>query len=120
VKRLFHSFRHAFRGLSVAYKTQPNFRLHLLATVVALALGVFIRISLGEWAALIIVIALVLGAELFNTALEFLADRITTDQDPLIGKAKDISAAAVLVLALAAALTGALIFLPKLIPVLTT
>jgi diacylglycerol kinase (ATP) len=124
VKRLLHSFRHAFRGLATAFRTQPNLRLHCLAATAALALGAFLHISPGEWIALTFAIALVLSAELFNTALEFLADRITTDQDPLIGKAKDISAAAVLLLALAAALTGALIFLPKLlpklIPVLTT
>ena len=114
MKRLFHSFRHAFRGLTTAYKTQPNFRLHLLATAIALAFGLFLRISPGEWAALSIVMALVLAAECFNSALEFLADRITTEHDPLIGNAKDLAAAAVLILSLAAAITGTLIFLPKL------
>jgi diacylglycerol kinase (ATP) len=124
VKRLAHSFRHAFRGLATAFRTQPNLRLHLLAAALATGLGFYLKISPAEWIALTFAIALVLAAELFNTALEFLADRITTDHDPLIGKAKDLSAAAVLLLALSAALTGALIFLPKLIPklipVLTT
>ncbi|MEM8953744.1 MAG: diacylglycerol kinase family protein [Verrucomicrobiota bacterium] len=111
--RLTNSFRHAFRGLATAFRTQPNFRLHILATTFALAFGLLLRIYPGEWAALIIVIALVLGAECFNTALEFLADRVTTDHDPLIGKAKDLSAAAVLIFSIAAATTVALIFLPK-------
>jgi diacylglycerol kinase len=114
VKRLLHSFRHAFRGLATAFKTQPNLRLHCLAAAAALALGAALHISPGEWIALTFAIALVLAAELFNTALEFLADRISTDHDPLIGKAKDLSAAAVLLLSLAAALTGLIIFLPHL------
>ncbi|MEM7144079.1 MAG: diacylglycerol kinase family protein [Verrucomicrobiota bacterium] len=118
--KLLHSFRHAFRGLAIAFRTQLNFRIHCLTAAATLALGLFFSISPAEWIALSLAIALVLAAELFNTALEHLADRITTDHDPLIGKAKDLSAAAVLIFSLAAATTGLIIFLPRVLSLLST
>ncbi len=117
MNRLVQSFRHAFRGLATAFRTQPNLRIHLLAAALAIALGFFLHISPGEWLALTLAIAFVIAAELFNTALEFLADRITSVHDPLIGKAKDLAAAAVLVTTFAAAAVAAIIFLPRLLAV---
>lgn len=118
MNRLIHSFRHAFRGLATAFSTQPNLRIHLLAGALAITLGFLLKIAPGEWLALILAIALVTAAELFNTALEFLADRLTSVHDPLIGKAKDLAAAAVLVTAVAAAAVAAIIFLPRLLRLL--
>jgi diacylglycerol kinase len=60
-------------------------------------------------------IALVLALEAVNSAIEYLADKISPEQDPLIGKAKDIAAGAVLIAAIGAAIIGSLIFIPKLI-----
>jgi diacylglycerol kinase len=80
----------------------------------AVALGFFLSLSMGEWIALVLCIALVLVAELLNTAIEYLCDALHPDLHPEIGRAKDVAAGAVLIAALAAMTVGAILFLPKL------
>ena len=108
------AFLYAWRGLVILLKTQWNVRIHLAATFVACALGFWLRISSGEWCAIILAITFVFVAEALNTAVETLADRITRDHDESIGRAKDIGAGAVLFAALAAAVIGAIVFGPRL------
>lgn len=96
-------------------KTQPNARLHLVATFGALALGISFQITTFEWVALSLAMALVWIAESINTALEFLADEITLERKDLIGKAKDVAAFAVLVSAIFAIIIGFFIFLPYIV-----
>lgn len=108
------SFRYAFKGLTDAIRTQANMRIHLAATAVVLPLAWLLNISGGEWLALILVIGLVLCAEAFNTALEYLTDLVSPHQHPLAGKAKDAAAAAVMLAAFTAAVVGVIIFLPRI------
>ena len=68
---------HALRGLAFLIKTQHNARVHLAATVMVMALGLFLQIDRSEWALIVFAIALVWCAEAFNTAVERLADRVT-------------------------------------------
>ena len=96
-------------------KTQPNARLHLVATFGALALGIAFQITFSEWVALSLAMALVWIAESINTAIEFLADEITLERRDLIGKAKDVGAFAVLVSAIFAVIIGFFVFVPYLI-----
>jgi diacylglycerol kinase len=77
--------------------------------------AIFYNVSKTELMAVIIVSALVWSAELFNTAVEKLVDLVSKDFDPRIKFIKDVSAAAVLLSAIAALLTGAIIFIPKLL-----
>lgn len=114
MKKLIRSFGYAFKGIGYAAKTQLNFRVHLIATVVACFLGYALNITINEWLWLILCVALVLTAELFNTAIEFLTDLVSPGYNELAGHVKDISAGAVLVTAFFALITGAIIFLPKL------
>ena len=93
---------------------EQNARLHLLATVLVVALAFALQISRQDWQALILVVALVWLAEGLNTALEHLCDAVMPEQHPLIGKAKDVAAGAVLVSAGFAAVMGGLIFIPYL------
>lgn len=107
------SFVDAGRGIATVFRTEWNFRIHFaIATIVTVA-GLTFRISAGEWLAVILSAGLVLQAELFNTALEYLADAVHPEADRGVGMAKDAAAGAVLVAAIAAALVGAIIFLPK-------
>lgn len=107
------SFVDAGRGIATVFRTEWNFRIHFaIATIVTVA-GLTFRISAGEWLAVILSAGLVLLAELFNTALEYLADAVHPEADRGVGMAKDAAAGAVLVAAIAAALVGAIIFLPK-------
>lgn len=112
----FKSFRFAINGIVSVLKNEHNSRIHLLAAIVAVSFGVVLKLNLYEWSLLAIVIGIVFLAELFNSAIESLADIIDPEWNELIGKAKDYSAAAVLISAIAALIVGCLIFIPKLWP----
>jgi len=114
-KKLIRSFGYAFKGLGYAAKTQLNFRIHLVATLVAVFAGYALHISVNEWQWVVLSIALVLITELFNTALEFLTDLVSPGYNELAGHVKDIGAGAVVVAAIFALITGLIIFLPKLL-----
>ena len=107
------SFRFAFEGLNSFFATQHNAVIHLLMTIVALIAAVFFNVCKGEAVAIIIAAGFVWAAELFNTAIEKLADMVSEDFHPSIKFIKDVSAAAVLISAIAAFITGIIIFLPK-------
>jgi diacylglycerol kinase (ATP) len=109
------SFNYAFRGLAHLIRTEPNARIHATAAVLAIAAGWWFHIAGAEWLAVCICIAMVFAAECFNTALEYLADRVTMLQDPLVGKAKDLAAGAVLITSIGAASVGLFIFLPRIL-----
>ena len=109
------SFRCAFRGAGTLLASQHNARIHLLATVCAGGLGLLIGISRLEWCAIVVAIALVWTAEALNTAFEFLCDVASPEFHPLIQKAKDVAAAAVLLSAAGAAVIGLIVFVPHLL-----
>ena len=110
-----NSFRFAFQGLADLLRTQPNARIHLAIAVVAVGAGFFFRISQAEWLAVVISITLVFALEAVNTALEYLTDLVSPEFHPLAGKAKDAAAAAVLIGAFGALVTGIVVFLPKIL-----
>jgi diacylglycerol kinase (ATP) len=107
------SFRYAGRGV-VRLLAEPNARLHVLAAVLAVALGAVMRLSAVEWALVALAIALVFSAEALNTGLESLADAAVPERHPLVAAAKDLGAAAVLLAALGAVAVAACVFLPHL------
>ena len=109
------SFRYAFRGITELLRGEHNFRIHLAVLIVVIAAGIFFSISSSSWLAIIIVSALVLVSESFNTSVEKLADIINPEPDERIRKAKDIGAAAVLISAIASVIAGLVIFVPHLI-----
>ena len=109
------SFRYAFRGIIELIIGEHNFRIHLVILIIIIAAGIIFRIELTSWFAIILVSALVLVSESFNTSVEKLADVINPEPDERIRKAKDIAAAAVLISAIAAVITGLLIFGPHLL-----
>lgn len=108
------SLAHALRGL-VALAREPNARIHAAAALAVCALAAWLRVSRRELAVLALAIGLVLAAEALNTALEALADRVAPDHHPLVGRAKDVAAAGVLLAALAAAGAGLLVLGPPLL-----
>lgn len=102
VARLLRSFGFALRGVVQLLRTQANARWHLAASMLVLAAGVWIELSGLQWALLALAMGLVWSAEAFNSALEALADALHPARHPLIGRAKDLAAAGVLLAALAA------------------
>jgi diacylglycerol kinase len=109
------SFRYAFRGILDLVRYEHNFRIHLVILISVVMAGFFFRISAAEWLAIIVVSALVLVSESFNSAIEFLSDSIVKEMDEKIRTAKDIAAAAVLISAVTAIITGLVIFIPELL-----
>ena len=112
------SFSHALRGGRWLVTTQAHARLHLVATLIVGAAGMALKVSHLEALLLGWCMAAVWMAEAFNTALEFLADELTMEWRERIGKAKDVAAFAVLVIALMAAVTGLSILGPRFIQLL--
>lgn len=108
------SFRYAFAGVRTLFATQPNFRIHAAVAVVVIAAGALLHVSQADWLWLTAAIIGVVVTEAFNSALEFLADAVSTDHHPLIGKAKDCAAAAVLLATLGAVVIGLLVLGPYL------
>lgn len=109
-----HGFRYAFVGLKLAWEEELHFRIEILCAALAVALGVFFRLSPVEFALVVASIALVLMAEAFNTALEELCDKFQPTHDPHIAKIKDLAAAAVLLASVGAFVIGLFIFIPHL------
>jgi diacylglycerol kinase len=110
------SFRYALAGFPVLLSTQHNARIHAVATVLVVIVGMIVRVSTLEWALLVLAIGMVWAMEAMNTALELLADEISLEQRPRIGKAKDVAALGVLAAAITAMLLGLFVFLPYLLP----
>ena len=115
IKGRLRSFRYAWQGLTGFFTTQHNALIHLLMTMLAFSAAVLYHVTAGEAIAIVLAAGLVWMAELFNTAIEKLADEISTEFHPSVKFIKDVSAAAVLISAVAAAITGSIIFLPKLL-----
>ena len=112
---LVKSFGYAWSGIKSCFASEPNFRIHSVLAIIALLLSMGLNISTLEWIAVCFCIAFVLIMEMLNTAIEKLCDVVHKDLHPGIKKVKDIAAGAVLIAAFFSAITGAVIFLPKII-----
>lgn len=109
------SIRFAVQGLKHLLQSEHNARIHAVATIVVIIISFLFQLNRGEWLWILACIALVWSAELFNTALERLCDRLHPERHPLIGQSKDLSSAAVLVLAIFSLVVAGIIFIPKII-----
>ncbi|MFT5732958.1 MAG: diacylglycerol kinase [Planctomycetota bacterium] len=108
------SFIHAFRGVATLIRTQRNAQVHAVAAGLVVAAGFALEVSSSEWCVLVLAIGCVVSAEAMNTGIEFVCDALHPEQHPMIGQAKDVGAAGVLIMALAAAVVGLLVFLPHI------
>lgn len=113
MNKFIKGFLYALSGLVDTFKTELNFRFHTLCILLAAALGIYVSLRPWEWLWVGLAIALVLSTELLNTAIESLSNLVSPDYQPLIKKAKDASAAAVLIAALFALMVAFVVFLPK-------
>ena len=115
MQRLIRSFGYAFTGIGYGLRTQANFRIQILIASGVILAGLVFKLSTTEWAILVVTMMVVLSAELFNTAIEALVDRVGNETHPLSKIAKDAAAGAVLIGALGAIVVGVLIFGPRLL-----
>mgnify|MGYP005850685203 CR=1 FL=1 len=106
-----NSFKHAWAGIVYVVRTQRNARIHLAIAAAAVGLGLWIGLTLTQWAVVAVVAGMVLAAEWLNTAVEAVVDLITPDYHPLAKVAKDAAAAAVLLSAIIAVVVGILLII---------
>ena len=114
-QKFIKSFGYAFRGIGDVFLKEQNFKVHSLAAILAIVLGFLLKIAPWEWCVLILVIAMVLAAEMANTAIENLCNAAEPGPSEIIRVAKDVSAGMVLICAIGALGVGIVVFLPKII-----
>ena len=117
-KNVISSFKYAFQGMFSALKTERNLKIHVTIMILVIIAGIVLKISKIEWIICIILFGLVISLELVNSAIETTVDIAMPDINPKAKFAKDAAAGAVLVLAIASAIIGFMIFGPKLIALL--
>lgn len=108
-------FRCAGRGVARAVRTQANFAIHITTAAAVVVAAIALGASLVEWCVLIVCMAVVLAAEMFNTAIEHLARAVTQEPNEHVRDALDVAAGAVLTAAVGAAIAGSLIFVRRLL-----
>ncbi|MEP5568551.1 MAG: diacylglycerol kinase family protein [Halioglobus sp.] len=113
LRQRLQSFGHAFNGLKLLLE-EDHARVHLAATMLVFLAAWAFEIDRSDWQVLVLTVALVWLAEGLNTALEHLSDAAVPEHHPLIGKAKDVAAGAVLITAGFALVMAGLIFTPYL------
>lgn len=105
---------YAWNGIQSVFKREGNFRIHLLAMVLVVGMGIFFTLSLLEWLVISLIITVVLVVEVLNSAIERTVDYISTDIHPHAKVIKDMAAGAVLIAAIGSIIIGLIIFLPKI------
>ncbi len=108
------SIRFAFRGALILIRTEPSIQIQVCIAFLITGAGFYYNISKTEWVLQNLAIACVLGIEGINTAIEKIADFVQPEFDKKIGFIKDISAGAVLLIAIASIINGLIIYLPKI------
>ena len=113
-KKIINSFKYAIQGILTSFKTERNMKIHICIMILVIIVGILFKINKYEWIICVICFAIVIGGELFNTAIETVVDMVMPYKNDKAKIAKDISAGAVLTLAIGAAIVGVIIFVPKI------
>lgn len=112
------TFRFAWNGIYSFFRSEYKSRLHLIAALMAVTLGLLLPLTPLEWVVICLSIASVFTAEIINSAIEIIVDRLMPRIDADAGTAKDMGAAAVLIISLGALISGLIIFIPKILSLL--
>lgn len=107
------TFKNARKGMRLTLKSERNIRVHIFVAILVLLSAYYFNFSLVKFCILLLTIAAVISAEMFNSAIEFSLDAIFHNRySRMVGMAKDIAAGAVLVVTVSAVLIGVLLFAP--------
>lgn len=117
-RTLLKSFGYAASGLRRAFREEPNFKIHTGIAFIVVILAALLGFSAVEWVILIMTIFLVIASELVNTAVEDTLNLVNPEISEKVAAIKDLTAAIVMLAALAAVPIGLLLFLPKVINLL--
>lgn len=118
LKRLLNSFKYAIEGIKYAFIYEQNIIVHAIIATLVIVLGITLKINEYEWLICFILFGLVIATEMINTSIEAVVDLACPKKDPLAKIAKDTASGAVLVFALTAAISGLIIFIPKIIEII--
>ena len=113
-KKILNSFKYAFEGVISAFKSERNMKIHVSVLIFVVIFGIFLKLKTWEWVVLVSWFSMVIGGELFNTAIEIVVDLAMPDINEFAKRAKDISAGGVLIFAGGSVIVGLIIFLPKI------
>lgn len=113
-------FADAFAGVWLGARGQSSFAVHVVIAVLVIATAAGLQVSLVSWCVLILCIAVVMAAELFNSAIERLAKAVDANENEHIRDSLNIASGAVLLAAIGAAVVGAIVFINRLIELLST
>lgn len=113
LKKRLKSFKYAFNGIGMLIRHEHNAWIHTFAAICVLLAGAYFGLSTTEWMIVVFAIGLVLAGEAINSSIEALCDLVSPEYNEAIKKSKDMAAGAVLLLAIAAAIIGLIIFVPK-------
>lgn len=113
-KRVGRKFGNALRGLWILIKEEKSLWVHFTVALLVIILGLIFKLSLTDWVLISFAIGLVIGFEIFNTAIEYLVDIVSFEYNIKAKKIKDVSAMATLFVTLIAIVIGLLVFIPEL------
>lgn len=118
MKKIRNSFKYAIEGIWTSFKTERNMKIHIFIMILVIIAGIILKINKSEWIICIILFAIVIGSELFNTSIETIVDMVMPEKNEKAKISKDVSAGAVLVVAIGAAIIGLVIFVPRILNIL--
>jgi diacylglycerol kinase len=113
--KLIRSFTYAWAGIRSCFRSESNFRIHIIASIAVCIFSLLFSISATEWIAVCFCMAFVMAMEMINTVVEKLCDIVQKEIHPEIKKVKDMAAGAVLVSAVFSVVIACIIFLPKIL-----
>jgi len=114
-KKIINSFKYAIQGFLMSFRKERNMKIHFFIMIAIIILGFLLKISKAEWIICIILFGIVIAGEMFNTAIETTVDIAMPQKNPKAKIAKDVSAGAVLILAIISVVIGCMIFIPKIV-----
>jgi diacylglycerol kinase len=114
IRKHLNSYKYAMRGIQLAFRYEHNMRYHVAAAIAVVVVNYLLGVSRVDWIITLMLISLAWTAEIFNTAIEKLADRVSADHDTLIGQAKDLAAGAVVTVCFFAVVCAFIIYIPYL------
>lgn len=115
-----NTFKNARKGMRLSIKSERNIRVHLFTASLVLVTAYCLNFSIVKFCILLLTIAGVISAEMFNSAIEFSLDAIFHNKYcRMVGMAKDIAAGAVMLVTISAVMIGVLLFAPPIIQLIT-
>jgi diacylglycerol kinase len=114
MRKVVQSFKWAIKGVRCVWREEKMFRIEILCVGFAIGAGFFVGFNMFEWAVFVVGITMVLSAEITNTAIEDLCNKVEPKPDPFVGKIKDMMAGFVLVVSAGTLIIGMLLFIPHI------